>query len=136
MKPAVGAILIAVTLGVTAAFIAWGPSGAEIEAPADGHPPPAERSPEQDTPAMPTPSPTVLDVARPQPSPTPASAPSALPADPERAAADEIRSLVADGHIGAARSRANAYYERFPNGPARAEIERLTGAHPTADRSR
>lgn len=136
MKPAVGAGLIATALGVTAAFIAWGPSGARHEATADRDPPTAERSLERDTPTMPKTSPALLASAQPERSPSPSSAPAASPDDAERAAVLEIRSLVADGRIGAARSRASAYYERFPNGPATTEIARLTGAHPTTDRVR
>jgi len=135
MKPAVGALLIAIALGMAAAFIAWGPSGATYDLTAGDRPPPAERSLEQDEPSTPTPSPAVVESAEPEVSPSPASTPSS-PHDAEPAAVLEIRSLVADGRIGAARSRASAYYERFPNGPATAEIERLTGAHPTGDRAR
>jgi hypothetical protein len=56
-------------------------------------------------------------------------------AEAERALALEIRSLVAAGKIGAARARANAYYARFPDGPAAPDLERLTGAHPTRETS-
>jgi hypothetical protein len=59
--------------------------------------------------------------------------PSPAPVDAERAAALEIRDHVRAGRIGRARSLANAYYERFPSGPATADIGRLTGAHPTRD---
>jgi len=134
-KPAVWVILAVLAFGATAAFIGRQSGEAPSAVTADGLPT-AEHALEQQAPAMPTPNPTVLDVARSAPSPSPSSALSATPADAENAAASEIRSLVTDGRIGAARSRANAYYERFPNGPARAEIERLTGAHPTSDRAR
>jgi hypothetical protein len=61
--------------------------------------------------------------------------PGASSASPdERASYAEIQALVRAGRIGAARARANAYYERFPTGPASADIERLTGAHPVRDR--
>jgi hypothetical protein len=73
------------------------------------------------------------DPARAAATPPALSALAGSDSDPERALAAEVRSLVAAGRIGKARSRANAYYERFPAGPSTAELERLTGAHPRRD---
>lgn len=42
-----------------------------------------------------------------------------------------IRALVNLGEIGAARSRAYPFLERYPNGPYSADVASLTGAHVT-----
>ncbi len=43
----------------------------------------------------------------------------------------EVRALVAQGKLDAARGRARDYFERWPDGPDIATLEQLTGAHPT-----
>ncbi len=52
-------------------------------------------------------------------------------AEAERLAVIEVKALVGIGRMGPARARAAAYYERWPDGPDIAELERLTGQHPT-----
>jgi hypothetical protein len=42
-----------------------------------------------------------------------------------------IQALVGLGRIGEARSRAYQFLDRYPNGPFTAEIQSLTGVHPT-----
>ena len=42
-----------------------------------------------------------------------------------------IRALVGMQHIGAARSRAYGFLERYPNGPYAAEVAAMTGVHAT-----
>ena len=42
----------------------------------------------------------------------------------------EIRALVGLQRIGSARTQARVYYDRWPNGPHTAALERLTGRHP------
>jgi hypothetical protein len=123
------ALLFAGSLGAAAAVIVWqtarppavGGGGVADPAP-DLEPPLAnDREPATTTPGVAT---------------RPSAAPDALAAnasDTERALAAEVRSLVAAGQIGKARTRANAYYERFPKGPSEAELGRLTGAHPRRD---
>ncbi len=44
----------------------------------------------------------------------------------------EVRALVAQGKLGAAKARAADYFARWPRGPDTAALEALTGAHPTA----
>ena len=59
---------------------------------------------------------------------------NALPrseSDAQRLKAVEIRALVTQGKVGAARARAQDYFERWPGGPDTAALEELTGAHPT-----
>jgi hypothetical protein len=41
-----------------------------------------------------------------------------------------IRALVNMGEIGAARSRAYQFLERYPNGPYSADVASMTGVHP------
>jgi hypothetical protein len=47
----------------------------------------------------------------------------------------EVKALVKLGRIGAARSRAGVYYQRWPDGPEVAALESLTGLHPTPSRA-
>lgn len=42
----------------------------------------------------------------------------------------EILALVRQGRIGLSHSKAEAFYQRFPDNPARHTIEQLTGYHP------
>jgi hypothetical protein len=51
--------------------------------------------------------------------------------DAQRLKLVEVRALLAQGKIGAARGRAHDYFERWPNGPDIPTLEQLTGAHPT-----
>ncbi len=59
-------------------------------------------------------------------------------AEPRTAAAEpspsqalrEVRALVDQGKIGAARDLAEAYLKRIPDSPEAAQIESLTGVHP------
>jgi hypothetical protein len=101
-------------------------------------PPPAKSDGTAPTPGVTDPAPSARHDAAPSPAPAPAAAGDAsngdgTDVDAERALALEVRSLVASGQIGKARARANAYYARFPSGPAALELQRLTGAHPTRD---
>jgi hypothetical protein len=47
-----------------------------------------------------------------------------------------IRALINLQHIGAARSRAHGFLERYPDGPFSAEIAAMTGVHVTPSRAR
>ena len=51
--------------------------------------------------------------------------------DAQRLKLVEVQALVAQGKVGAARGRAQDYFQRWPNGPDIATLEQLTGAHPT-----
>jgi hypothetical protein len=51
--------------------------------------------------------------------------------DAQRLKLVEVRALLAQGKIGAARGRAHDYFERWPNGPDIATLQQLTGAHPS-----
>ena len=42
----------------------------------------------------------------------------------------EVRALVAQARLGAARDRARDYFERWPNGPDTATLVALTGVQP------
>ena len=42
----------------------------------------------------------------------------------------EVRALIAQDRLGAARDRARDYLERWPNGPDTAALEALTGVKP------
>lgn len=44
----------------------------------------------------------------------------------------EVRALVAQGKLAAARARALDYFARWPDGPDTQVLETLTGAHPRA----
>jgi predicted lipid-binding transport protein (Tim44 family) len=46
----------------------------------------------------------------------------------------EVRALVALKEISSARAQAQDYYQRWPDGPDVAYLERLTGLHPTPPR--
>jgi hypothetical protein len=48
----------------------------------------------------------------------------------QRLNALEVRALVAQGRVTEAKERARGYFERWPNGPDTAELERLTAVHP------
>jgi hypothetical protein len=111
-RVALAALLVAAALAGAATAIVWQTSSP----PAAPSPP----EPEPDPPALRA-NPSLSAAPRP-----PAS--SSAPAEPALVA--EVRSLVAAGQIGKARSRANAYFELFPDGPSTAELQRLTGAHP------
>lgn len=117
---ALAALLAGSALAVTATLIVVQTSRSPAPAPA----PVPVPAPVPDPASPPTPPP----IAPPAP-----SVHSPAPTESESSLASEIRSLVAAGQIGKARSRANAYFEQFPYGPSEAELERLTGAHPRRD---
>jgi hypothetical protein len=50
--------------------------------------------------------------------------------DAQRLKLVEVRALVAQGKLDAARGRAREYFERWPDGPDIGTLEQLTGAHP------
>jgi hypothetical protein len=49
--------------------------------------------------------------------------------DAQRLKLVEVRALVAQGKLDAARGRAHEYFERWPDAPDIATLEQLTGAH-------
>lgn len=125
--PSRRAVLAALAVGGVLAVIATLIVRTSAPHPAE---PPAEPRPAERAPG------SAPEAARNAPVvPAPAAPSDAAPsdADAERALSLEIRELVAAGHVGKARSRAVAYYARFPSGPSGPELERLTGAHPTRD---
>ena len=46
----------------------------------------------------------------------------------------EVRALIAQARLGAARDRARDYFERWPNGPDTATLVALTGVQPPRSR--
>jgi len=84
--------------------------------------------------------------------PLPSNPHASLPVDPEAALQSvanalpsagagaqrlhvlEVRALVAQGKLAAAKARAADYFARWPNGPDTSTLEALTGAHPVASR--
>jgi hypothetical protein len=112
-------------LAATAALIAWQTASPRLDLGAE-----ASATTTLDPPAD---APSAVAEPRAAAATAPPAAGTGTDADAERALAVEVRALVAAGKIGKARSRASAYYSRFPNGPSAEELERLTGAHPTRD---
>jgi hypothetical protein len=128
-RAALSAILVAGSLATAAALIVWQTDRLPATAATELAEPPLER-PTADLPVASSVAPTS------EAKTSASGAPAALEVDAaasEHALAADVRALVAAGQIGKARTRANAYYERFPHGPSAAELERLTGAHPRRD---
>lgn len=123
-RVALAALLVAAALAGVGTAIVWQTSSSPGRAPG------SRAEPQSQPEAEPGPGSESRSEPEPERSASPSPGPTSSPAAAERAVAAEVRSLVAAGQIGKARSRANEYFERFPDGPATAELERLTGAHP------
>src|SRR6188508_431960 len=122
-RAAMATLCGAALLGVGAALIAWQTATPRAAAPDAREVAALAAAATGDAPAV------ALSVATATPVLAETGNPGAEPGD-EGALSLEIRKLVAAGQIGRARSKANEYYARFPNGPSEAALERLTGAHP------
>ena len=57
--------------------------------------------------------------------------PPANAREAQRMKVQEIHAWVRAERVGTARAKAAEYYEKWPDGPDIAELERLTGAHPS-----